>query len=348
MDKISRLLMILASFALASIYFLPLWQVRLIAPQYPEGLRMMIWLTKITGGNVDDLYNINLLNQYIGMQPINAASVPELTIMPTFIAIMVALGLVAAFSKIKILPLTWVSLLMIAGVICFADFYRFEYNYGHHLSPDAPIKVPGMSYQPPLIGTKQFLNMTASSYPQSGFLLGGLAIALAAASIFRSRRLYLSRETQKTLLIVPLSLATVLPLTSCGTANHIPINFGKDTCAFCNMTIVHRQYWAELINDKGKVFRFDSVLCLRSFSKTNVKGKTKALWVANFAHPEEALDASTACYLYNPSLSGPMGKSLEAFKTTNALSSFKTADSSIKSFQDIQTSEKTEWSNAQL
>ena len=48
------------------------------------------------------------------------------------------------------------------------DFWRWEYNYGHNLNPDAAIIVPGMAYQPPLIGFKQLLNFGAYSMPDIG------------------------------------------------------------------------------------------------------------------------------------------------------------------------------------
>ena len=51
------------------------------------------------------------------------------------------------------------------------DFYLWEYDYGHNLNPDAAIKIPGMSYQPPLIGTKQILNMRTTSLPAAGGLV---------------------------------------------------------------------------------------------------------------------------------------------------------------------------------
>ena len=41
-----------------------------------------------------------------------------------------------------------VNLLLVA-VAGLADFWRWEYNYGHELNPEAAIIVPGMSYQPP-------------------------------------------------------------------------------------------------------------------------------------------------------------------------------------------------------
>ena len=53
-------------------------------------------------------------------------------------------------------------------VLAAIDFYRWNYEYGHNLDPNAAIKVPGMAYQPPLIGYKQLLNFGAYSIPDTG------------------------------------------------------------------------------------------------------------------------------------------------------------------------------------
>ncbi len=70
MNPISRGLEALASLLLVGVFFFPLWKISLVAPQYPEGLSMYIWVNDIKGGTEHDLYNINLLNHYIGMKPI--------------------------------------------------------------------------------------------------------------------------------------------------------------------------------------------------------------------------------------------------------------------------------------
>jgi copper chaperone NosL len=67
-------------------------------------------------------------------------------------------------------------------VLGFVDFYYWTYSYGHNLSPDAPIKVPGMAYQPPVFGYKKLANFEAFSVPDmGGYLLfaSGFLIALA-------------------------------------------------------------------------------------------------------------------------------------------------------------------------
>jgi copper chaperone NosL len=57
--------------------------------------------------------------------------------------------------------------MVVLGIAGLIDFYMWGYDYGHNLNPRAPIKVPGMSYQPPLIGCKQLLNINACSWPHS-------------------------------------------------------------------------------------------------------------------------------------------------------------------------------------
>ena len=71
------------------------------------------------------------------------------------------------------------------------DFWRWEYAYGHELNPDAPIQVPGMAYQPPLIGYKQLLNFGAFSIPDIGgflFILVGLLLLIALLLPWHKKR----------------------------------------------------------------------------------------------------------------------------------------------------------------
>jgi copper chaperone NosL len=75
--------------------------------------------------------------------------------------------LVAALGK-RFMVWTFAGLLVATGVAALVDFYMWGYDYGHNLDPTAPIVVPGMSYQPPLIGTKVLLNFTAFSGPDIG------------------------------------------------------------------------------------------------------------------------------------------------------------------------------------
>ena len=69
------------------------------------------------------------------------------------------------------------------------DFWKWGYDYGHHLDPHAAIKVPGMSYQPPLIGSKQLLNFHATSWPDiGGWILVGALVCVLVVTVLEWRR----------------------------------------------------------------------------------------------------------------------------------------------------------------
>jgi hypothetical protein len=189
MRRTSRIGMVVAALLLGLPYVRPLWHIGLIAPQYPEGLGMYIWINQITGEKPQDLDSINGLNHYIGMKEIVPESIPELRFMPYLVAGLLALALVTALAgKRPLLYLWtgWFGLLALAGL---ADFWRWGYDYGHNLDPTAAIRIPGMAYQPPVIGAKQLLNFYATSWPASGgwALIVALTIGLGL-SVLEWRR----------------------------------------------------------------------------------------------------------------------------------------------------------------
>ncbi len=178
-----------AAVALACSLLFPLWRVSLTAPQYPEGLGMYIWAHTVSGVGANDLQNINGLNHYIGMKAIVPESIPELRLMRPGILAMSALGLaIAALGRRRWITL-WGGALLLAALVGLADFWRWEYDYGHNLDlENAPIQVPGMSYQPPLFGSKKLLNFTATSLPATGGLLAIASVFLAVAAPLMARR----------------------------------------------------------------------------------------------------------------------------------------------------------------
>jgi len=184
----SRVAIALASLALLVLYLAPLWHVGLKAPQYPEGLGMYIWVNKITGEKPQDLNSINGLNHYIGMKQILPQSFPELRLMPRAVAAAVAAGLLVALVARRTLLYAWAALFTAASLVGLADFYRWGYQYGHELDPHAAIKIPGMSYQPPLLGSKQLLNFHATSWPALGGWVALLVLALLLALAVREWR----------------------------------------------------------------------------------------------------------------------------------------------------------------
>ncbi|HET7042127.1 MAG TPA: hypothetical protein VFI13_08900, partial [Gemmatimonadales bacterium] len=168
MTSRSRFLLALAALLLTSTYVLPLWHIGLQAPQYPEGLGLYISIDGVRGQSEHDLQSLNGLNHYIGMHKIVPEEIPELRVLPIAIGVLVLLGLATAAVGRRWALRTYAGLLLAGAVAGLADFWWWEYRYGHELDPTAAIKVPGMSYQPPLLGAKQMLNITAHSWPAAG------------------------------------------------------------------------------------------------------------------------------------------------------------------------------------
>lgn len=181
MQPISRILILLSSLIMVALFFVPIWQIQMWAPQYPEWLSMQIWIDNITG----DIAIINGLNHYIGMKEIHVEMFPEFEIMPYILGGIIGLGIILALIGRQFGVWTYLTVLVLAGIAGMLDFYLWSYDYGHNLDPTAAIKVPGMSYQPPLIGSKELLNFLAFSAPDIGgwLAVGAGALAIAAAVI---------------------------------------------------------------------------------------------------------------------------------------------------------------------
>lgn len=184
MTKRSKYLVALAAILLLGTFISPIWKIDIEAPQYPEGMGLYIWINKITGEGPNDLNTLNGLNHYIGMKTIDENSIPELTYMPMIIIFMTAAGLLIAWKGNRHAVLAFIVAMILLGIVGIYDFYMWEYDYGHNLNPNAPIKVPGMSYQPPLLGSKQLLNINATSLPWIGSLFIGASILIMAVTWF--------------------------------------------------------------------------------------------------------------------------------------------------------------------
>ena len=151
--------------ALVAVLFVPMWRIELQAPQYPEGLKMLIYANKLAG-NVDI---INGLNHYIGMKTLHADDFAEFKILPVYHCVFLRHFFIDSSHCWQKKMAEYFCILFVAfGIVAMVDFWRWEYDYGHNLNPDAAIIVPGMAYQPPLIGFKQLLNFGAYSMPDIG------------------------------------------------------------------------------------------------------------------------------------------------------------------------------------
>lgn len=310
MSKTNRLLVAIAGLALIIVLFVPLWQIDLIAPQYPEGLVLIIYPHKL-GGNVDI---INGLNHYIGMKTLHTKDFFEFVILPYCIIFFVLSFLLTAILGKK----KWLNLLFILfvcfGIIAMFDFWRWEYNYGHNLDPNAAIIVPGMAYQPPLIGYKQLLNFAAYSMPSiGGWIFVGAGLILLFCVFMKFKRKVKINKTLTLIFIVSF-------LASCNTKPE-PFFLEKDQCNFCKMTISDARFGVEIITNKGKIIKFDDVKCMQGFvdQDMSIKEKIKSIYAANYLEPSELLNVNEAFFAHSFEYRSPMGGNVAAFNNLESL-----------------------------
>lgn len=309
----TRWLLVACGLALIVVLFVPLWKIELMAPQYPEGLELLIYPHKLAG-NVDI---INGLNHYIGMKTLHTEDFIEFTLLPYIISVMAALFFLVAFlAKRKLLNALFV-LFVVFGVLAMYDFWRWEYNYGHNLNPDAAIIVPGMAYQPPLIGFKQLLNFGAYSIPDIGGLLfiavGALLLVLVIAEW---------RYVKKLKLRAGYAVASfiLMSISSCSVAPE-PIKAGVDHCYSCKMTISDVKFAAELVSTKGKIYKFDDTHCVLHFLHSNEIATTaiKDIYHSNYSNATELVNVKESMLLQSEGLRTPMGGNIAAFNNRDSM-----------------------------
>ncbi len=306
-QPITRILLIIAALLLIGSLFVPIWQIDLDAPQYPEGLTLLIHAHKLAG----DVEIINGLNHYSGMKTLHTKDFVEFAVLPYMIGAFALFFLLVALSgKRRLLNIALIAFVLF-GIIAMVDFWKWEYDYGHNLNPNAAIIVPGMAYQPPLIGFKQLLNFGAFSVPALGgwlFVAAGLLVLSGVIIEWRKARKKIAPAAAM------LGLALVFSLSSCSGQGPEPIVTGRDHCAGCKMAIADNRFACELITSKGRVYKFDDLHCLVGYVKQQPAETGSRYYVSDFHAPEQLIDLEHAVIVLNEAFRSPMGGNMAAFK----------------------------------
>ncbi len=156
---------LLAAGLLVTAYFLPLWQMTLLAPQYPNDLHLTAYGTRMVG----DLQEINTLNHYAGVKQIVPGDVIELTLFPFLLFGLVGFVVLAAFSRRRILRLAATAAVWAFPLGFLLDLQYWLYNFGHDLNKEAPL-YPG-PFTPKVLGRTKVVNFHSECMVSYGFWL---------------------------------------------------------------------------------------------------------------------------------------------------------------------------------
>lgn len=171
---------ILGSLTLVVAGTLPVWGTRLMAPQYPKGLDLWFY-----GGHVEGpVREVNGLNHYIGMQPIDITRVPEMQLWPLAILSAAALLVAAVLWRGRLSRLALLGLWLIP-VTVLADIQRWLIIFASELADTAALRVG--DFIPLVVGPTRVWNFTVLTYPGMALVLIWL-VALAATLARRGER----------------------------------------------------------------------------------------------------------------------------------------------------------------
>ncbi len=322
------MILALGSLSVIACFWLPLWEIKLWAPQYPEGLSIEIWHNALKG----DVDVINGLNHYIGMKHLKAEMFPEFTYLKYIIAAFIAWGIFIAYKgNLRWLGIYVISLIL-GGITALLDFYRWGYDYGHNLDPTAPIQVPGMAYQPPVIGYKDLLNFTALSIPS----LGGwiiVALGLFAIILYTFEKFNLKKLSKSKSLLLVLSMSVIL--SACG-KKEAKIEYGKVDCDFCKMKLMDNKFGVLMISDKGRNFHYDDINCFKRFQEEN-NISSKEIHISCTDKPGELVPIETAYFIHSDNIKTPMASGIAAYSSEEiANKTAKELQSNILKWVDIK------------
>ena len=338
MSKLSRLLVLLSSALVLAALATPLWRIRLLAPQYPEGLGMDIHAGTVVGAREHDLQSINSLNHYIGMKAIEPEEIAELRIIPWCIAGLALFGLGVAVVGRRWMAIGWLASFGVLGVVAFTDFYHWEYEYGHDLdSAHAIIKMPGNE----LPAAADRLETVVELYGQlvAGHrrdshrprircrvlvaVPGALAPSAGGGVVIRARRRF--------------ARAAVLSLVvACAPAGPDEIDFGVDICSYCRMLIGDSRFAAAIVTARGRTVKFDSIECLLAYYR-QASTAVASVWVSDVRHPGVMLDATSARFIDLGEVRAPMGRAWAAVASARDAAALGVIDAgAIKRWSEIQ------------
>jgi hypothetical protein len=179
------LLLIGAAIILYNSYSKPYWHMTLHAPQYPKGLHVQAYLNRLEG----DVREIDGLNHYIGMRPLNDAAQLE---RETSLMAITAMGLLLLAAIMVHSP--WAALIALPAIFFPAgfllDLFYWLHNFGQNLDPTAALSTSVKPFTPPVLGEGKVGQFRTVAGGDDGLVMATIASGVAIAALFFHRWAY--------------------------------------------------------------------------------------------------------------------------------------------------------------
>jgi len=175
----------LARMAILVSLFLPYWHMQLEAPQYPKGLEVTAYINRLTG----DITEIDGLNHYIGMRPLEEAAQLErsLSVVMLLALMLLVEGAVHVHSK-------WAALLAMPAILFppffLLDLFLWMNHFGQNLDPTAPLSNAIKPFTPPVLGVGIVGQFKTVAMPGIGLILASCGSVLTIVGLYFHRRAF--------------------------------------------------------------------------------------------------------------------------------------------------------------
>lgn len=182
---IPSIILVAAAVILFISIFFPYWKLTLFAPQYPDGLQASMYVNRLAG----DIQEIDGLNHYIGMKPMDEAAVLERTL-SVFMIIGLALLIAGAVYVHSPVALFLCIPAVFYPVFFLADLYFWMRTFGTNLNPNAPLSSAIKPFVPPIIGVGQIAQFKTIATWEIGLYMSIAASVLILIGLYLHRRAY--------------------------------------------------------------------------------------------------------------------------------------------------------------
>ncbi len=182
---IPSLLLGFAALLLLTSMFLPYWKLTLLAPQYPDGLKMEAYVNHVSG----DVDEIDELNHYIGMRPLKEAAQLERSTSLVLISSLILLIVAGIYTHSPFV------LFFAIPAICYpfiflGDMYFWMHNFGMNLNPHAPLSSAVKPFVPPLLGEGLVGQFKTVATWEIGLILSIISSVLIVVGLVYHRKAY--------------------------------------------------------------------------------------------------------------------------------------------------------------
>ncbi len=183
--RLPTILFVAAALLLLLSIFLPYWQMTLLAPQYPGGLHITAYVNELTG----DVGEIDGLNHYIGMRPLNEAAKFERSISVFAIGALALLVIAAVFIHTR-----WVVLLVLPAILMpiafLLDLQYWLRDFGLNLDETAALSSAIDPFVPQVLGRGMIAQFETVANPGVGLWLAIIASILCIVGLYFHRKAY--------------------------------------------------------------------------------------------------------------------------------------------------------------